>query len=60
VETGPWVTRWFRAVLRDLGFGNFLDIPCLYSAVAAQENIVISLSLFLPLYVTPLKAAYSR
>jgi hypothetical protein len=22
VEMGPWVTRWFRAVLRDLGFGT--------------------------------------
>jgi hypothetical protein len=59
VETGPWVTRWFRAVLRDLGFGNLLEIPCLYSTAAAQENIPASLSLFLPLDVWPLKAAYS-
>jgi hypothetical protein len=34
----PWVTRWFRAVLRDLGLGNLLEIPCLYAAAAAQEK----------------------
>jgi hypothetical protein len=35
VEMGPWVTRWFRVVLRDLGFGDLLEIPCLYSAAVA-------------------------
>jgi hypothetical protein len=32
VETGPWVTRWFRAVLRALGLGTcwrYLDITLL-------------------------------
>jgi hypothetical protein len=29
-----WVTRWIRAVLRDLGFGILMVIPCLYSAAA--------------------------
>jgi hypothetical protein len=42
-----------------LGIGNLLEISCLYSASAAQENIATSLSLFLPLDVRPLKAAYS-
>jgi hypothetical protein len=55
----PWVTRWFRAVLRDLGFGDIVEIPCLYAAATAQENIANSLSLFLPLDDRPLKAAYS-
>jgi hypothetical protein len=32
VETGPWVTRWFRTVLRALGFGicwRYLDYTLL-------------------------------
>jgi hypothetical protein len=32
VEMGPWVTRWFRAVLRALGLGTcwrYLDITLL-------------------------------
>jgi hypothetical protein len=43
----PWVTRWFRAVLRDLGFGDIVG-----------DTKAASLSLFLPLDVRPLKAAY--
>jgi hypothetical protein len=54
----PWVTRWFRVVLRDLGSGILLEIPCLYFAAAAQETKAASLSLFLPLDVRPLKATY--
>jgi hypothetical protein len=42
----PWVTRWFRAVWRDLGFGILMEIPCLYSATAAQETKAASLSTF--------------
>jgi hypothetical protein len=38
-----------------LGFGNLLEISCLCSAAAAQENIGTSLSLFLSLDVRPLK-----
>jgi hypothetical protein len=30
-----WVTMWIRAVLRDLGFGILMEIPCLYSATSA-------------------------
>jgi hypothetical protein len=30
-----WVTRWIRAVLRDLGFGILMEIPCLYPTAAA-------------------------
>jgi hypothetical protein len=35
VETEPWVTRWFRTMLRALGVGNLMEISCLYSAAAA-------------------------
>jgi hypothetical protein len=45
----PWVTRWFRAVWRDLGFGILMEIPCLYSAAAAQETKAASLSTFFSL-----------
>jgi hypothetical protein len=38
-----------------LGFGNLLEISCLCSAAAAQENIAASLSLLPPLDVRPLK-----
>jgi hypothetical protein len=47
-------------VLRDLGYGDIDGDTLLYSAAAAaQEAKAVSLSLFLPLDVRPLKAAYS-
>jgi hypothetical protein len=55
----PWVTRWFRAVLRDLGFGVIAGDSLLTLCCCCLGKKANSLSLFLPLDVRPLKAAYS-
>jgi hypothetical protein len=55
---GPWETRWFRAVLRALGWELVGDILMLLCCRCIRIQVA-SLSLFLPLEVRPLKAAYS-
>jgi hypothetical protein len=47
VETGPWVTRWFRDVLRVLGLGTDGDILFILCCccIGKQSRFLVS---FLP------------
>jgi hypothetical protein len=55
-----WVTRWFRAVLRDLGFGNIVGDTLFILCCCCSGNQSRFLVYFLfPLDDRPLEAAYS-
>jgi hypothetical protein len=48
VETEPWVTRWFRAVLRALGWeldGDILIVLCCY-CIGNPSCFLVSFSPF--------------
>jgi hypothetical protein len=48
VEMGPWMTRWFRAVLRDLGWeldGDILILLCC-CCIGNQSCFFVSFSPF--------------
>jgi hypothetical protein len=56
----PWMTRWFRAVLRDLGFGIIAGDTLIFLCCCCSGNQSRLLAYFLfPLDVRPLKTTYS-